>query len=367
MLKFSSMMTTTLWMGSNLVLTIQRFRFRALCLAGLLSTCLGSPGWANDRLDSALEAIEQEFRGSTSGMSSLDYADMQMVYAQIRDRDFEAAHSSLEQLIRTYPERPELSLLMGQVHLLEFNPEDALRAFQDAESKAAKEPYKEQFTPSQHLEVRVGMSQAHTQLGNYSAALQVLSDAPLDAAQLSATDKETWYLSKAKAAYNNKDLDSVYIYLQQALSAGKSPAVLDFEQQVKGKLAEHKYQQGLAAYRREHFGEALKSLRIAMDLNPDNIDYVRLMNDTHSRFVDEVRIRVQKMRPLLRQSLEDMRWALEVDDYDQVYRQYQKLLQNPDVDFFIGNNYRGYLPDEMRSSLVFIETTLRGRGYRVAS
>ncbi|PKL74582.1 MAG: hypothetical protein CVV27_19760 [Candidatus Melainabacteria bacterium HGW-Melainabacteria-1] len=102
---------------------------------------------------------------------------------------------------------------------------------------------------------------------------------------------------------------------------------------------------------------------MSYNLNPIPVKYAQLVAHAQDQIFDQVNAHYKNALPALGNSIRNMRYALEIEDFSSLHREYLELKAQEDVAFFMQHDYEGYLPTRMQQVLRDVERELKAQGY----
>lgn len=301
----------------------------------------------------------QVYFAPAHGLTLNDQLHFEQAQAAIMEQDYQRARQHLEDLRERYPDFLAAQLKLAECYLLDSNPDEAQQLLENLNNRLLAE---EERSTSHHTllwQVRRLLAQSWILQNEPEKAVAVLSQPDLDIHQLSLKEREKYHLLLAKAYESSNQMLLVHAELQKILAfhpiSGEARHTL---QRLAEPIAKAYYHQGLEAFRERQFSAAMSLGQKAYELVPKRQAYLELYLHAHARFQEEVKLRFEKVRPLLTQELKKIRGALEVGDLERAQNLYTALQNHPEVAYFLQAEQRSILPQLIQQNLNTVLNTL---------
>ncbi|MBF2053706.1 MAG: hypothetical protein IGS03_09625 [Candidatus Sericytochromatia bacterium] len=342
---------------------------RSLCFSALVfMLTTASAAQAMDHYRLSLPELEssirllQNYAALNRGMSMTDLNRFQTAEGFLKERQADQALTLCLSLRESYPEHVELAFLTADAWLATEKPEEALLVLESLESQLADKP----VSVSDRLTLVYKQAQAYLQQNEPVHALKVFQAAELQPQNMSVLDQERFHMIMADLLFANQNYLGSYQQLQAVM---RLPLVSDRGHiainKIKPRLAALMHKQAKEAqFTRDYFA-AETAAREAIRLDPNPIEYVHTLNSARQNMNREMQARFQRALPAIKNAMLNMRYALEIEDYPMLNREYMRFKSDRDTAFVLDENHRPYLPRQMYTVVEQVEKTLQAEGYQL--
>lgn len=342
---------------------------RSLCFSALVFALTTAPAaQAIDQyrlrmpdLDSSVRLL-QNYASLNWGMSAADLNRFQTAEGLLREHQYDQALSLCLALRETYPEHVALAFLTAEIWLATQRPEEALLLLENLESQWAGKT----AAVSDRLTLADLQARAYLQQNEPVHALKAFQAAELKPEEMSTLDKERFFMLSADLLFANQNYLGSYQQLQAVM---RLPMISDRGHiainKIKPRLAALMHKQAKEAqFTRDYFA-AEAAAREAIRLDPNPIEYVYTLNAARQNMNREMQARFQRALPAIKTAMLNMRYALEIEDYPMLNREYLRFKNDRDTAFVLDDNHRPYLPQQMYTVVTQVEKTLQDEGYQL--
>lgn len=309
------------------------------------------------------ERVVRNYFESDIGMRAVDYGRFQTAEGSIREGKVEKGLALLAELREDYPEVIQISLQMAKAHLRLDQADQALLILEEARKQL--DPLDDDDQPLLFELVKVEVD-AYLIQKQPSHALRLYQNASLKPAALSDGDQESYQVTLARLHYENGQAEEAYHQLQSILSRGsRSDQTREVLMRWSPALAESFYHLATKAFHEANYPRAQRLALKSYELNPEPVKYSQMVARAQDRVFYQVQDHFEAAMPVLREALDNMRYAIENEDYNRLFREYLRLKDHKDVAFFMNRDYEGYLPYKMQQVLREVEDELSAHGFNV--
>lgn len=305
----------------------------------------------------------RQYFNLNEGLDLKSYSDMQKAQGLLKERQPEGALKIVLPLQKQFPDQHKLPLLAAAAYLQMNEPEKALVLLDNLSQTLKADDDSHDKLTFQLVELQ---AQAYLQLNEKALALKLFQTRSLNTALLSQEERDRYSLLQARLYFANQNYAEAYhtllsLHQQPGNHSSSHIEALKLEEEVAEKL----YAAGLKAYNRHEDALAVTHLEMAHQLNPKPVKYSQLLSQAQSRFMQDFKERFQRARPILQNTIRNMRDHLAYEDYNALYHEYLRLKQNEDVGYLLRPEYKAYLPLRMAEVLTAVEKSLEVRGMKL--
>lgn len=342
---------------------------RSICFSALVFALTTAPAaQALDLYQLKMPELEssvrllQNYASLNHGMSMADLNRFQTAEGLLKERQVDQALTICLSLRETYPEHLALAFLTADAWLANQQAEEALLVLDSLESQLADKP----VSLSDRLTLTYKQARAYLQQNEPAHALKIFQAAELKPEDLSVLDQERFHMIMADLLFANQNYLGSYQQLQAVM---RLPLISDRGHiainKIKPRLAALMHKQAKEAqFTRDYFA-AESAAREAIRLDPNPIEYVYTLNQARQNMNREMQARFQRALPAIKTTMLNMRYALEIEDYPMLNREYLRFKSDRDTAFVLDENHRPYLPRQMYEVVEQVEKTLQNEGYQI--
>lgn len=299
--------------------------------------------------------------------SAFDLGKWQEIQGLVAERQYKEAAEELQTLVKKYPEKLNLKVRLADAYLYDKQASKALTLYDGVEAQLKKkQENKDGYSHFLLAQAQLGKINALRAQGRYQAAMDYAHAQSFNDPRLNAREQVQIYHSLAQSYHHLGQYDKAYQALKMAAQVSQDNQALEiYTHRYTDLIADQKYQQALNYYRLEDYGKTLETLDELAFIVAADIKHSRLKELAHQRFIEEARNRLKRVQPYLLGRLRVMRDNIMMEEYDELYRNYQALQRDRDMAFFLDPKHQYYLPYRLRKSLTLVEESLVHQGYKI--
>jgi len=337
---------------------------QTLLLSSLLLSALMFPAQAAIDLAplNEMDRFTRTYFALNQGLEHADLLQMQMAEGLLKEFQVNQALTIMLKLYKKYPEHVGVALQTSQAWMAVKRPEEALLVLESLESQLAEKQVSSQLK----LDLAVKKSNAYLLQQEPAHALKIFQNTDLEPKAMALLDQEKYYLTYANLLYENQNYLGAYQQMSKVLElpllSDKGHLSLN---KMKPHLARLMHQQALDAYWARDYFRSVEAAREAIRLDPWPVAYVNTVHRARLRLNETMHERFQSILPALKTSILNMRYAMEIDDIQMLYREYSRFKSDRSTSFVLDEEYRPYLPQQMYIVIEQVEEALRGQGYQL--
>lgn len=314
------------------------------------------------------EDFDKKFEGvhayyeTPEDFTQRDYAKLQWSISELKNSRSKYALERLEMLREAYPESELVAYYLGVAYNQANQPEKALLIL----DPLAENLEDTAVSDLKRLPVITEQVQAYLLQNQPESAYRLFQQNRLDTNALPLQELREYQVMEVDLLMRNGQYVQAYKILTDFSTRERiSRARQDILRQNARRLGRVYYDLAKAYYDEREYIESFQHARIAYDLDPENIAYLKLSNEAHEYLLAGIRMRFQRALPQLRNYILNMRYDLDLADYDALYREYLRFRRNKEVSFVMEDVYRDYLPANMFDVLKRVEKELIYRGFEL--
>lgn len=312
--------------------------------------------------DQGHQLKQQEMQPTTDIMSDFsDNTSLEMAQAYITDFRYDEAAPILEQLAHKYPEQPEVGLLQAQLWLKQGKVEPARLKLESLREKCKTDKY-----PEMAFRLLVAHVQSYLMTGESDYAYKLFKQADLKPMQLSPPARSRYQQLQNRLLFLTGTTSAA---MEQVARQAEAHSLTDGNLPCRGeyspKLARKSYQKAEAAYARGQYEHALSLALFAREMDPNPVAYTLLVTRANREVQQELGERFRRALPQIKMHIMNMRYALDLGDYQSLYREYLRFKADEDIAVIMKPAYRDYLPSQMYDVVLEVERTLHREGFNI--